>query len=379
MDAMHWREDNTAAVVRRLIGFLVAATILAVGIVARADTIRLHDQMAAPGPQITLRDVAELDGRLAEFYADTPVADFGEGRHAVVTLDRVRQILDAQRINWGLVSLSGYASCRVTRLQPPAPAPGLEGDAAETPSIAVAANVEDEVTLDSATSLKTLVLDKLSQFAAAPPSELRVAFSERDERALRRSVVGQRFEVEPRSISGIGRVPLTIRRYEGEDVVETIQVTADVEKRCLAVVVKHGVSRGDMFTRDSVEVREVWRRDDRAQPLSDPKLVINQVAAAQLRPGAVVLASHVESPMLVRRGELITVRCITGGLVVRTVGRAAEDGGMDDLIQVRNETTRQNYIATVTGPREASIQLDGGNATAGTSANLAIQTQGEAK
>src|SRR5690606_12627577 len=109
----------------------------------------------------------------------------------------------------------------------------------------------------------------------------------------------------------------------------------------------------------SVEVKEVWLADSRSQPITDPKLVIGQRSTVLLRPGTPVLPDHIEQPVLVERGELITVRCIAGGLVIRTVARASEAGAMDQLIHVRNEATRETFVATVTGSREAIVHLDG--------------------
>ena len=62
-------------------------------------------------------------------------------------------------------------------------------------------------------------------------------------------------------------------------------------------------------------------------------------------------ADDVRPPVMVKRGELITVQCMTDGLLIKTVGRAAEQGVLGDLIQVRNEQSREQYVVRITGPR----------------------------
>src|SRR5690606_36089982 len=101
----------------RMIGILVAAVILAMGIAAQGDTIRLNAEAGSRGPEVTLREIAELDGPLAAFYADTVVHRFaGDAGEARLTMEAVRQSLTEAGVNWGLVSLKGYGACRLHHL-----------------------------------------------------------------------------------------------------------------------------------------------------------------------------------------------------------------------------------------------------------------------
>jgi len=72
----------------------------------------------------------------------------------------------------------------------------------------------------------------------------------------------------------------------------------------------------------------------------------------------VIYADDVRSPVLVRRGELVKVRCMVGSLMLTTEGRAREDGQKGQLIQVRNEASRENYTVQVTGRREVFVRIN---------------------
>lgn len=354
-------DDNFSpgASFKRMIAVIIAAVILAMGIAAHGDTIRLHAEAGSRGPDVRLREVAELQGPLAEFYADTVVHRFGADAEARLSMESVRRTLTEAGVNWGLVSLTGYASCRLHHL---ADEPRrVERVPAEATPVVV--NPRGAVSVDQAGTLRALVTAKIAQLAGVPAEELRITFSERDVAALRRSTLGSRFEIEPRG-EAIGRLPLVIRRYERDEVVETLSISADVERRATVVVATRSIGRGDRFTKDNVALREVFLRDDRGQPITDLDLVLGQTAASLLREGHVLYPPAVESPLMVRRGELITVRCISGGLAIRTVARAGADGHLNDVIEVRNESTRQTYTAAVTGPREVTIQLGGASVAA---------------
>jgi flagella basal body P-ring formation protein FlgA len=127
----------------------------------------------------------------------------------------------------------------------------------------------------------------------------------------------------------------------------------DVEKRVLAVVATQTIGRGQPFMRNAYEVREVYL-DDSDDPVTDPKLLIGRTASRLLREDAIVYPKDVRSTIIVKRGELITVRCISGNLVVRAPAKAMQNGAFDEVIQVRNPHNRETYTVTVTGRREAT-------------------------
>ena len=78
-------------------------------------------------------------------------------------------------------------------------------------------------------------------------------------------------------------------------------------------------------------------------------------ARKPLQADDVVLADQVQSPVLVKRGELITVGSHSSGIRVRTSARAAQDGAKGDLIAVESLESKQKYDARVVGLREVAV------------------------
>ena len=68
-----------------------------------------------------------------------------------------------------------------------------------------------------------------------------------------------------------------------------------------------------------------------------------------------LLADQVQAPILVKRGDLITVTSQSGGIRVRTSARALHDGAHGDLVQVESLESREKYDARIVGPREAAV------------------------
>src|SRR5690606_12949899 len=188
----------------------------------------------------------------------------------------------------------------------------------------------------------------LQQYAGGDAATLRISFDERDETVLSTEAWRDRWEIEPATSATLGRVPLVVRRYNAADeVIETHRITAQVLRRSLAVVTTRTISKGRLFTPDDLQIREVYLSSDRVQPVTDAAQVTGQTCGRTLRADAIIESADVQPPVLVKRGDKVTVRSISGPLVVRMVGRATEDGGRDDLIRVRNDMSRDEFMARV--------------------------------
>ena len=64
---------------------------------------------------------------------------------------------------------------------------------------------------------------------------------------------------------------------------------------------------------------------------------------------------QVRAPLLVRRGDEITVVARGGGIRVRTQAHSRQDGARGDLVQVESLDTGERYDARVIGLREAAV------------------------
>lgn len=349
------KPNNTpGATLRRILVILAAAVVLAFGIAARADSVRLYDQVGVQGTVVTLSQVAELTGEAAMTHGDVVLATLDEGRSEyTITLDMIEEALDDAGVNWGLVSLRGFNTCKVTRLVEPKSLAAESGQA-------VAANIETPIGLQTTLTLRGVVERYINDNAMITQGDLRIEFSGRDARKLDLPVLGRSIEIEPVGINTLGRAPMVIRLYEEQRVAQTIQVSAKVQHVLLAVVADGPISRGDVFTRGHLKVRECMVDDDAVTPVTDPGTIIGQESATSLRAGEMVSINKVKSPVMVKRGELVNVRCFIGGLVVRTADYAAEDGSLNDLIRLRSDSTGEEYYAVVTGDRQAVVTTSAG-------------------
>ena len=142
------------------------------------------------------------------------------------------------------------------------------------------------------------------------------------------------------------------------------------------VVATRPVARGSIVTAADVEVRMIEptaRTSGQQATFDSVEKIIGMEARKPMQAGEIVLADQVQSPVIVKRGELITVGSQSGGIRVRTSGKALQDGAKDELIAVESLESKQRYDARVVGLREAAVfaTTQVSSAEAGTTANRA--------
>jgi flagella basal body P-ring formation protein FlgA len=161
---------------------------------------------------------------------------------------------------------------------------------------------------------------------------------------------------------------LTLRTGSG---VEQLAVDARVTLPPPVVVAARSLARGTVIAPGDVRLQRPaatggspvqqsigYRRatsgkaDDAFHSLED---VLGMEAARSISAGSALEPKMVRRPVLVERGELVTVVARSGGIRVRTTARAKEDASLGDLVAVESLESRKEYFARVCGPQEVEV------------------------
>ncbi len=86
--------------------------------------------------------------------------------------------------------------------------------------------------------------------------------------------------------------------------------------------------------------------------------LIGKVARRTLLPGRAIPSSAIDNPRVVRNGAEIQMVFVEGGLTIATMGSALQDGGVGEVIKLRNEDSG----VTVTGVvlPDGTVRVNGG-------------------
>jgi flagella basal body P-ring formation protein FlgA len=112
-------------------------------------------------------------------------------------------------------------------------------------------------------------------------------------------------------------------------------------------VLAHPVQKGDRIEAHDFALEA--RSPAAARGALAPEHAAGMEAARNLPAGMVVRGSDVMRPQLVRRGEPVSIRIVSGALVIAASGRALSGGGKGDSVRVVTNTTSRTLDAVVDG------------------------------
>jgi flagella basal body P-ring formation protein FlgA len=125
-----------------------------------------------------------------------------------------------------------------------------------------------------------------------------------------------------------------------------------------AIVAIRPIGRGEVVKAADVEMRMIDANSKSIgqRPAADSiENLIGLEARQAIQVGDIIFTDLIQSPVVVKRGDLITVSSQSGGIRVRTSGRAMRDAAVGELVQIESMGSREKYDARVTGPREAVV------------------------
>ncbi|MDK9696699.1 MAG: flagellar basal body P-ring formation chaperone FlgA [Siculibacillus sp.] len=327
--------DCSSDAARRLLRSLIGAVVLAVAFSLFMSAIgRDVAQGASPQRAILRAEVAIPDAivTIGDFFADA-------GEKASVPLFRspdlgttgsvpARRVVDLARAA-GLVDAEagGLVEVRVTRL-----ARSVEADdfARLIATEALRRNTRTlaETTIDDLrVAFDAAVEPRRADLRAAEPARL-VSFSHNPQNG--------RFEALFLISRGDGDERLNLR---GE-VVETVRV----------VTLTRAFARGEIVTADDLAIDRQPRRQSTGLKPVEPEQIVGMAARRALRAGQAVTPGDFSRPLVVTRGESVTVVYETASLTITSRGQALGSGAVGDLVDVLNPQSKRTVHATVAGP-----------------------------
>ncbi|MEE8058876.1 MAG: flagellar basal body P-ring formation chaperone FlgA [Pseudomonadales bacterium] len=135
----------------------------------------------------------------------------------------------------------------------------------------------------------------------------------------------------------------------------SLYIPAQVNLYRPVVSVTTPVAKGSTLSTAILQLQEMDISKLRGTYFSDVKDVAGMQAKRPLQPDKPVLASHLERPILIKRGDAVLVTAHTGNLMVKMPGTALMDGHKGEQISIRNRQSKRVVEARVTAPGQASV------------------------
>jgi flagella basal body P-ring formation protein FlgA len=336
---------------RRLrILLLTPLVALVLGTLVHGAQLSLRPRAELGASIVLLGDVVDIvganDADRQELAAIPLVPAPAPGTQQFLTAAQIRDLLAAAGVNVGTLQFAGAAAVAINSPVVVAPQP--------TPSTMAVAELDDAAVADQLTAA---MVEYLRQQTGHDMWDVELAPNEKLINASRG--LGAQL-----TIVG-GQAPWTGRqRFEvkGPGLARPLLAYARVERRQMVVIAVRPIAVGDFVRATDVELRS-YAGNVSTRAAASLDAVIGKEATQAIRPETIVMTSQVRSPLLVRRGERVSVRARAAGVLVRTYATAQQDGSLGDLIQVQTLEGRERYAARVAGLRELEVFAAGTSAS----------------
>lgn len=87
-----------------------------------------------------------------------------------------------------------------------------------------------------------------------------------------------------------------------------------------------------------------------ADPITRPEDAVGQMSRRMLRAGDILRSGQLASPVMVKRGDAVTMQARRDGIEVSTAGEALDAGARGAMVRVRNANSGQVVRMRVAGP-----------------------------
>ena len=130
----------------------------------------------------------------------------------------------------------------------------------------------------------------------------------------------------------------------------SLMLNADIEVWRDVVVLQDHISRGNRITNSSLVLQQRNTADLQRGYFTSFNQVTSTVSKRSLRAGSVINPSMVDLPILIKRGQAITLRANRVGFSVDMKGLALKKGRQGDKIKVKNSSSGKVLYGTIITP-----------------------------
>lgn len=321
----------------------VAVVCVACGF-ARGAELRLKPQARCSTGVVRLGDVADIHAAEAWQHDQLAAIELGpapaSGSRKFLRAREVQDALWMRGVNLAEHRLSGSERIEVF---------GVGEPVAETPTTRIDASSRDRVKRMLADAI---VLCLNEQTGTHDPWQVETEPTGDQVAVLLAS--GRRVVATGGAAPWTGKQRFSVT-VEGATRPQTFPIDAVVTLPQAVVSTARNLSVGTVLHESDLILKPVASLGDGLQPFYRIEEVVGQETALSLPAGAVLGRTSVRRPVVVRRGDAVTLYARSAGLRVRTTVRAREDGALGGLIAVESLTNREAFYARVTGIQEAEI------------------------
>lgn len=120
-------------------------------------------------------------------------------------------------------------------------------------------------------------------------------------------------------------------------------------------VLAEAMAVGEIIAERDIEWIEVRADRVRRNIVTDASELIGLTPRRRIRVGEPIRARDVQRPIVIAKGEMVTLVMQTANMMITVIGRAAENGGQDEVIDVMNMQSHRVVQGIVESPTRVRV------------------------
>lgn len=147
---------------------------------------------------------------------------------------------------------------------------------------------------------------------------------------------------------------LSALNAEGEPVVKT-EVTGRIQVVLSVPVLKTGLRQGDVIGSGDISWVDMRAADVSANIVVDAEKLVGQTPRRGITALRPISAGDIQPPVMVKKGDLVTLTLQNGIIHLTMQGKALESGAAGDSVRVINTASNQTVEGIVTGAQSVDV------------------------
>jgi flagella basal body P-ring formation protein FlgA len=334
----------------RTIRLIIACVmlLLAADAAAGITTITLRSTVRVSHDQpITLSDIGGIAGDQAEMLEGLQLDDLlvdVDTAWCALSSDQIRLLIDADKqLNGGSIVIEG-TECSVRRV----------GGSNTDPKVRAHDETKEQLDTDG-----PVVRDHIERWVRdryqVGTDLVKMSFREHDDAFLTKSTAGRLVEI--REVSRRGRTAIRVIVLDELIVEEERALIFDVEIFREVLIANQRVNRGSRLDESMFMTERRWVSPE-AQSVGINEAV-GMALSKTINAGQLIEAQHIELPLVIRRGDIVSAKSISGSVVVTVRGRAKSNARLGETVEIESMNAENQFRAKATGKGRAVILKDG--------------------
>ena len=141
-----------------------------------------------------------------------------------------------------------------------------------------------------------------------------------------------------------------------EEPLQTLRVSGSIQRMIDVPVLTSTIRKGMVIGARDIDMISIPESDVRHDMALSADDLIGMTPRRVILPSKTVHMNDLQAPLIVERGDIVTMIFDDGGMRLTAKGKALENGAKGDLVRVSNSSSSRNVEAVVTAQREVLVK-----------------------